>query len=255
MNIRDSRALRILLIAFAMLAHPAISLAQQTAISGIVTDESKAVLLARRDRDQHRVPAASSPTSPPTRRVPAGRSARRAATTCASSWKASRRRWSRTSNCWWARTRRSRSRMKLATFNESVTVSGAAPLVDVAAGPRRRQRRRAPDGGDSDRRAQLAAAGDAGQGHHDQHDHQPAGREPRRGLSAEPGRPEHHERRQQSGFGEPIISRDAIAEYQIITNLFDVTMGRSTGIQVQAVTKSGANISTGSFYGFFRDRA
>ena len=32
-----------------------------------------------------------------------------------------------------------------------------------------------------------------------------------------------------SGFGQPIISRDAIAEYQIITNLFDVTMGRSLG--------------------------
>jgi hypothetical protein len=56
-----------------------------------------------------------------------------------------------------------------------------------------------------------------------------------------------------SGFGEPIISRDAIAEYQIITNLFDVTMGRSLGIQVQAVTKSGANTLSGSLYGFFRD--
>ena len=56
-----------------------------------------------------------------------------------------------------------------------------------------------------------------------------------------------------SSFGEPIISRDAIAEYQIITNLFDVTMGRSTGIQVQAVTKSGSNTPSGSLYGFFRD--
>jgi hypothetical protein len=56
-----------------------------------------------------------------------------------------------------------------------------------------------------------------------------------------------------SGFGQPIISRDAIAEYQIITNLFDVTMGRSTGIQVQAVTKSGANLTSGSLYGYFRD--
>src|ERR1700688_411738 len=56
-----------------------------------------------------------------------------------------------------------------------------------------------------------------------------------------------------SGFGEPIISRDAIAEYQIITNLFDVTMGRSIGIQVQAVSKSGSNTPSGSVYGFFRD--
>ncbi len=56
-----------------------------------------------------------------------------------------------------------------------------------------------------------------------------------------------------SGFGQPIINRDAIAEYQIITNLFDVTMGRSTGIQVQAVSKSGSNTLHGSAYGFFRD--
>ena len=32
-----------------------------------------------------------------------------------------------------------------------------------------------------------------------------------------------------AGFGQPGISRDAIAEYQIVTNLFDVTMGRSVG--------------------------
>lgn len=56
-----------------------------------------------------------------------------------------------------------------------------------------------------------------------------------------------------SGFGQPIISRDAIAEYQIITNLFDVTMGRSTGIQVQAVSKTGSNTLHGSVYGYFRD--
>jgi carboxypeptidase family protein len=56
-----------------------------------------------------------------------------------------------------------------------------------------------------------------------------------------------------SGFGQPIISRDAIAEYQIITNLFDVTMGRSTGMQVQAISKSGSNQTHGTFYGYFRD--
>jgi hypothetical protein len=56
-----------------------------------------------------------------------------------------------------------------------------------------------------------------------------------------------------SNFGQPIINRDAIAEYQIITNLFDVTMGRSTGIQVQAVSKSGTNTVHGSVYGYFRD--
>jgi hypothetical protein len=58
-----------------------------------------------------------------------------------------------------------------------------------------------------------------------------------------------------SGFGQPGISRDAIAEFQVITNLFDVTMGRSTGIQVQAITRSGTNSFTGSTYAYVRDDA
>lgn len=55
-----------------------------------------------------------------------------------------------------------------------------------------------------------------------------------------------------SGFGQPKISREAIAEFQIVTNLFDITQGRSTGIQVQAVSRSGTNDLRGSVYGFFR---
>ena len=55
-----------------------------------------------------------------------------------------------------------------------------------------------------------------------------------------------------SGFGQPKISREAIAEFQIVTNLFDITQGRSTGIQVQAVSRSGTNDFRGSTYGFFR---
>jgi hypothetical protein len=56
-----------------------------------------------------------------------------------------------------------------------------------------------------------------------------------------------------SGFGQPKISREAIAEFQIVTNLFDITQGRSTGIQVQAVSRSGTNDLRGSVYGFFRN--
>ncbi len=56
-----------------------------------------------------------------------------------------------------------------------------------------------------------------------------------------------------SGFGQPKFSREAIAEFQIITNLFDVTQGRSTGVQVQAISKSGSNNLHGSVYGYFRD--
>jgi hypothetical protein len=56
-----------------------------------------------------------------------------------------------------------------------------------------------------------------------------------------------------SGFGQPRFSRDAIAEFQIVTNQFDITQGRSTGVQVQAISRSGTNATQGSFYGYFRD--
>src|SRR5439155_10971312 len=42
-----------------------------------------------------------------------------------------------------------------------------------------------------------------------------------------------------SGFGQPKFSREAIAEFQIVTNMFDITQGRSSGIQVQAISRSG----------------
>src|SRR5207248_1136084 len=56
-----------------------------------------------------------------------------------------------------------------------------------------------------------------------------------------------------SGFGQPKFSREAIAEFQIVTNMFDITQGRSSGIQVQAISRSGTNTMAGSVYGFFRD--
>ena len=56
------------------------------------------------------------------------------------------------------------------------------------------------------------------------------------------------------GYGaQPKLSRDAVAEFQIVTNMFDITEGRSLGMQVNAITKSGANQFAGSTYGYFRD--
>jgi hypothetical protein len=55
-----------------------------------------------------------------------------------------------------------------------------------------------------------------------------------------------------SAFGQPKFSREAIAEFQLVTNMFDVTQGRSAGIQVQAITRSGTNRMSGSTYGFFK---
>src|SRR3989442_4909192 len=53
--------------------------------------------------------------------------------------------------------------------------------------------------------------------------------------------------------GQPKYSQDSIAEFQFISNRFDATMGRSTGIQVNAVTKSGGNQINGLFRGNFRN--
>ena len=56
-----------------------------------------------------------------------------------------------------------------------------------------------------------------------------------------------------SSFGQPQFSRDALDQYQIITNRFDATLGRSSQIQINAQTKSGTNQYHGSGYGYFRN--
>ena len=55
------------------------------------------------------------------------------------------------------------------------------------------------------------------------------------------------------GFGQPQYSRDAISEFEFVANRFDATQGRSAGVQVNAVTKSGTNTPSGSLSGYFRD--
>lgn len=54
-------------------------------------------------------------------------------------------------------------------------------------------------------------------------------------------------------FGEPQYSQDAIDQFQIITNRFDATLGRSSRVQVNVQTKSGSNQFHGSLYGYFRN--
>lgn len=55
-----------------------------------------------------------------------------------------------------------------------------------------------------------------------------------------------------TGFGQPQYSREAMEQFQVITNRFDATLGRSSQIQVNAQTKSGSNNFHGSAYGYFR---
>ena len=53
--------------------------------------------------------------------------------------------------------------------------------------------------------------------------------------------------------GQPRYSADSIAEFQFISNRFDATQGRSAGVQVNAITKSGTNQLSGCSGGNFRD--
>jgi len=51
---------------------------------------------------------------------------------------------------------------------------------------------------------------------------------------------------------QPSYSMDAIAEFVVLTNRFDATQGRSSGMLANAVTKSGTNTFSGTVAAYFR---
>lgn len=55
--------------------------------------------------------------------------------------------------------------------------------------------------------------------------------------------------------GPYAISLEAIREYKVITNAYDVTQGRQSGGSISAVTKSGTNNLEGSAFTYFRNNA
>jgi hypothetical protein len=55
-----------------------------------------------------------------------------------------------------------------------------------------------------------------------------------------------------TSWGQAKFSNDAIQEFEMITSRFDASQGRSTGVQVNAVTKSGTNRFGGSGAAYFR---
>lgn len=142
--------------------------------------------------------------------------------------------------------------MKLAGLNENVTVTGEAPLVDtrqaqVAGNVDRRQMEALPINGRNWLALSTMVKGVTANTVTDT-----PGTNRISAFRVNLDGQEITQETSVAGFGQPGISRDAIAEYQIVTNLFDVTMGRSVGLQVQAVSRSGSNIFTGSTFGNFR---
>ena len=55
-----------------------------------------------------------------------------------------------------------------------------------------------------------------------------------------------------AGSGPYTISQEAIREFEVVTNGYDVTQGRQAGGSVNAVTKFGTNTFTGSAFGYGR---
>lgn len=244
---------RTLLIAGVLLGHHAVCFAQQTSVSGVVADESKAVVPGvtvtatntstgrafsdtTTERGEYRLNG-----------LPAGRYDLMAELTGFAPTLV------KDIELLVGQNATLPIRLKLATLNETITVSGAAPLVDVEQGRvagnvDARQMEEIPIAGRNWQQLATLVKGitmntitnQPGVSRDAAFQLNLDGQNITNGAST-------------SGFGQPIISRDAIAQYQIITNLFDVTMGRSTGIQVQAVTKAGSNDLGGSLYGFFRD--
>ena len=143
--------------------------------------------------------------------------------------------------------------LKVAALEESLTVTGETPVVDttstqLAGNIDRRQMAELPLQGRNWQELSLLVKGITannvaerpGVGRDDQFQLNLDGQQITQRVAG-------------SGFGQPKISREAIAEFQIVTNLFDITQGRSTGIQVQAISRSGTNDLRGSVYGFFRN--
>jgi hypothetical protein len=144
--------------------------------------------------------------------------------------------------------------MKVATVQETVTVTSQAPLIDVsraqvAGNIDRRQMAELPLQGRNWQELSLMVKGITANNisntpgvNDDQYQLNLDGQQITQRVAG-------------SGFGEPKLSREAIAEFQVVTNLYDITQGRSTGIQVQAISRSGTNDLHGSTYGFFRSDA
>ena len=150
-------------------------------------------------------------------------------------------------------------KLQLSSVNETVTVTGASPLVDVV---------QSKLGGNVDTR-QLSELPVNGRNWMDLTMLAPGSNANAVGESpiATANRSEAHagdfqlnlDGQQISNmmacarWGQPKFSRDAIGEFEFISSRFDATQGRSTGVQVNAVTKAGTNRYSGTLSGYFRD--
>jgi hypothetical protein len=143
--------------------------------------------------------------------------------------------------------------MEVATIQESVTVSGEAPLVDtrssqVVGNVDRRQMEQLPLQGRNWMALSMLVKGITA---NDVSTSPGVGRDELFQLNLDGQQVT--QKLGQARYGQPKFSRESIAEFQLVTQLFDITQGRSTGVQVQAVSKAGTNQVSGAMFGYFRD--
>lgn len=137
------------------------------------------------------------------------------------------------------------------TFQETVTVTGEAPLIDVTSSTvsgniDQRQVQDLPLNGRNWMDLAMLAPGSRAN----------AGGEspiPRAMVAFQINMDGQQVTNSVTSTTQPRYSRDSIAEFEFISNRFDATQGRSMGVVVNAVTKSGTNRPSGIFSGYFRD--
>ena len=139
-----------------------------------------------------------------------------------------------------------------ATLQESVTVTAEAPLIEtssstVASNIDPRQMQELPVNGRNWMDLTMLAAGSRS----NQSSEAPGDRQGYWQINVDG---QQMSQLMSGGTGQQTrYSRDAIAEFELITNRFDATMGRSSGAIVNAVTKSGTNTLSGTVSAYFRD--
>jgi hypothetical protein len=144
------------------------------------------------------------------------------------------------------------AQMRPSTVQESVTVTGEAPLIETTSSTLSgnidpRQTKDLPVNGGNWLDLSLLAPGNRSNG-------------------ADPNTPTARQRfdfqlnidgqqvtnNGRAGAANPRVSQEAVGEFQFVASRWDASQGRSNGVLVNAVTKSGTNINTGSFSGSFR---
>jgi len=144
------------------------------------------------------------------------------------------------------------AQMKPSTVQESVTVTGEAPLIEttsstLAGNIDPRQTKDLPVNGGNWLDLSLLAPGNRSNG-------------------VDPNTPTARQRfdfqlnidgqqvtnNGRAGAANPRVSQEAVGEFQFVASRWDASQGRSNGVLVNAVTKSGSNTATGAFTASFR---